>query len=345
MGHPIAIIGAGISGLACARALADAGHPVVIFEKSRGPGGRMSTRRTESGVAFDHGAQYFTARDPDFRAATSAWLATGAVAEWNPRITVIPPGSTPRFIPPLGKPGTPESRLVGVPGMNSPLKTLALGLDCRYGVQIASVNHTPTGLMLTDTAGTVHGPFAALVCSAPAPQTAALLASAAPDIARRAAAARMAPCWAVMAEFDAPLPVPFDAAFINQGPLGWIARDSSKPARTATETWVIHATHEWSAAHLEYDPAQAQSAILAEFTRLLTANVNATIPAPASATAHRWRYAIAAEPLGTPFLHSAQSPHPITACGDWCLGPRIEDAHASGLAAANHLIHSFQSAN
>lgn len=344
MGHPIAIIGAGISGLACARALADAGHSVVVFEKSRGPGGRMSTRRTESGAAFDHGAQYFTARSPDFCAATNAWLASGATSEWDPRISVIPPGSTPRFAPSVPTPRTPEARLVGVPGMNSPLKLLALGLDCRCSVQVASINHTPTGLILADTTGTIHGPFAALICSAPAPQTAALLATAAPDIAGRAAAARMAPCWAVMAEFDAPLPAPFDAAFINQGPLGWIARDSSKPARTATEAWIIHASHEWSAAHLEYHPAQAQSAILAEFTRLLAIELNTIIPAPKSASAHRWRYAIAAEPLGTPFLYSTQTPHPITACGDWCLGPRIEDAFASGLAAANHVIHSIQPA-
>ncbi|WP_230945853.1 FAD-dependent oxidoreductase [Burkholderia vietnamiensis] len=41
----VAIVGAGIAGLACARVLADAGHRVTVYEKSRGVGGRMSTRR------------------------------------------------------------------------------------------------------------------------------------------------------------------------------------------------------------------------------------------------------------------------------------------------------------
>ncbi len=56
----IAVIGAGLSGLACATALQEAGHRVAIFEKSVGVGGRMSTRRVDTvlgGTTFDHGAQ------------------------------------------------------------------------------------------------------------------------------------------------------------------------------------------------------------------------------------------------------------------------------------------------
>jgi predicted NAD/FAD-dependent oxidoreductase len=52
-----AVIGAGISGLICARTLAQHGWLVTVFEKGRGVGGRMAVRRTEAGLAFDHGAQ------------------------------------------------------------------------------------------------------------------------------------------------------------------------------------------------------------------------------------------------------------------------------------------------
>ncbi|MCU0764322.1 MAG: FAD-dependent oxidoreductase, partial [Hydrogenophaga sp.] len=55
----IAVIGGGMAGVVCARTLVQAGHRVTLLEKSRGFGGRMSTRRTEFG-SFDHGAQYFT---------------------------------------------------------------------------------------------------------------------------------------------------------------------------------------------------------------------------------------------------------------------------------------------
>ena len=68
---PVAIIGAGLAGLSCAQALVQAGYQVHVFDKSRGPSGRMSTRRAEDHAGpwqCDRGAQYFTARDATFRA-------------------------------------------------------------------------------------------------------------------------------------------------------------------------------------------------------------------------------------------------------------------------------------
>lgn len=71
----VAVVGAGIAGLTASRALRDHGLSVTVFEKSRGPSGRMSTRRVDGGrVQFDHGAQYFTARDPAFRRQVEGWV-------------------------------------------------------------------------------------------------------------------------------------------------------------------------------------------------------------------------------------------------------------------------------
>ena len=72
----VAVIGAGLSGLACARLLSEAGTRVRVFDKARGPGGRMATRR-QGDLRFDHGAQYFTVRDPSFRRALEQWQADG----------------------------------------------------------------------------------------------------------------------------------------------------------------------------------------------------------------------------------------------------------------------------
>ncbi|WP_396431657.1 FAD-dependent oxidoreductase, partial [Limnohabitans sp.] len=76
----IAIIGVGLAGVTSARTLRQAGHNVTLFEKSRGLGGRMSTRASAFG-SFDHGAQYFTVRDPRFELAIGT--APGVCKPWS----------------------------------------------------------------------------------------------------------------------------------------------------------------------------------------------------------------------------------------------------------------------
>ena len=84
----LAVVGAGIAGLACATKLQEAGLKVRLFEKSGGASGRMSTRRG-NGWQCDHGAQYFTARHPDFRAEVARWQRAGVAGLWTPKLQVF----------------------------------------------------------------------------------------------------------------------------------------------------------------------------------------------------------------------------------------------------------------
>ena len=84
----VAIVGAGVGGLAASRCLQDHGLDVTVFDKSRGVGGRLATRR-EEGVAFDHGAQYFTARDSRFTRYVRSWMQQGLVEPWMGRIVKL----------------------------------------------------------------------------------------------------------------------------------------------------------------------------------------------------------------------------------------------------------------
>ena len=99
----ICVVGAGMSGLTAARVLSHQGHDVVVVDKARGPGGRMSTRRIDD-LRFDHGAQYFTARDPHFSRHVTAWLNRGLVCAWDARIATI--GDRP--MPALEQPTMPQ---------------------------------------------------------------------------------------------------------------------------------------------------------------------------------------------------------------------------------------------
>jgi len=322
----VAVVGAGLAGLACAGRLRESGHAVTIFEKSRGPGGRASTRH-EGPLAFDHGAQYFTVRDPEFRRVVERWHALGVARRWRGEVAVLGDGESVCERDPV-------ERWVGVPGMSALGRQLAGGLEVAYETRVAEVRRDGDLWRLAADDGTEFGRFQAVVVSAPPPQTAALLERGAPAMAARAGAAPMAPCLAVMAAFERSLELPFAGAFVRGGsPLSWVACDSSKPGRSAdAETWVLHAGPGWSEAHLEDQPESVAAALLRAFGEALERRLDR----PAHLRAHRWRYALPLATLEERCLRDETGT--IAACGDWCGGPRIEGAVLSGLAAARALV-------
>lgn len=327
----VAIIGAGLSGLSCASRLSTLGFEVRVFDKGRGPGGRTSTRRTaiaDVEVGFDHGAQYFTVRDPELRDLVQEWEGLGVVSRWDGRVAV------------LGRDGKVDSysdktRFVGTPGMSAICKHLADSQDVRCGVRVDRVEASQSGAVLLDAHGDEPGEFDFVVVTAPPVQTAALLGQASPKLAARAASVEMKPCWAVMLALDSKLDVPYDGAFINEGPLSWIARTSSKPARTSEpERWVLHGSAPWSKAHLEESAEQVTALLLdAAFESM-------GVPgrAPVWASAHRWRYALADNPLDEGCLYDEATG--IGASGDWTHGNRVEGAILSGRAMARRIAEA-----
>jgi glycine/D-amino acid oxidase-like deaminating enzyme len=132
----VAVVGAGLAGLTAARILEEQGHDVVVVEKARGAGGRSATRRHEA-WQFDHGAQYFTARDPRFLQHVLAWQERGSIALWEGRIGVVEKGRVQAA-------AEQTRRFVGLPGMNAVCRDIAGELsDCRFQwrVQSAALEH------------------------------------------------------------------------------------------------------------------------------------------------------------------------------------------------------------
>jgi predicted NAD/FAD-dependent oxidoreductase len=176
--------------------------------------------------------------------------------------------------------------------------------------------------------------FDAVVVATPAPEARCLLQDVRlqPDATKALEAVRMLPCWAVLAAFDARVPTRFDGAFVSSSPLGWIARDRSKPQRSFAETWVLHAGTAWSAAHVDDRADAVGPFLLNAFADL----VRGPMPKPVSLTAQRWRYATADPPLARGVLGDRE--RRLAICGDWCLGNRIEDAWISGVEAAKLIV-------
>jgi predicted NAD/FAD-dependent oxidoreductase len=305
----IAVVGAGMAGLACARRLADAGLAPVVLDKGRGIGGRLATRRAGAGLQFDHGAQYVTARGEGFASVLRQMQAAGTAAPWAD--------------------GSGRARVVGTPGMTALARHVGRGLDVRQGAEVS-------GLRREDGAWTLQVGGEALrvdrvVVTAPAPQTAALL-GAGHRLADALAPVRLDPCLTLMAALDPGAARPFVTRADADDPLAWIADDSSKPGRGGAACWVAQAGPAWSAAHLELD----RDAIAALMLPMLCDRLGVAASAVTHAAAHRWRHAKVAVPLGRPFLRDASGT--LHAGGDWCLEARVEAAWLSGDAIARDIL-------
>jgi len=322
-GDAICVVGAGIAGLACARRLASRSARVVVLDKGRRPGGRASTRG-EGVLAYDHGAQYLTARDPRFLREVESWRRAGIAAEWAGRVGTLRAGSV--------VPSESDTRrFVGRPSMGAIARHLARGLDVRCGTRAVSIERAQCAWIVETEAGARLGPFAHVLVSAPPPQSAELLSSAAPHLAAALRAVRARPCWAVMAEFEAPLALALDGAFVHGSPLSWIAREASKPDRAPGERWVLHASADWSEEHLELDADAAAR----ELIRALSDALGIAAPAAKRVVAHRWRFATPDPALPEP--HLVDSDLGLGVCGDALGGPRVEGAWLSGTSLAEAL--------
>ena len=332
----VAVIGAGIAGAACARALTLAGHSVHVFDKSRGPGGRMATRRVEwvdrQGLActtrFDHGAVGITAHSAAFQAFVDEATRAGGLAAWAPKLAA---GSLPRE----------ESGplYVPVPDMPSLCRGLLGGVAATWSFAVDGLHKSALGWQVAAGGERHHAPFDALVLALPPAQAAPLLGPHRSDWARHASVAPMQPCWTLMGVADAPDPgLGWDLARPPEGPLACVLRNDARPGREPVPGqahWVVHARAGWSRQHLEQPTAWVQQHLQAALAAYLGRSVDWH-----HCTVHRWRYALPQpQPLTSAGSCWWDADQRLGVCGDFLGGCGVEGAWLSAQSlAAQSLI-------
>ena len=209
---------------------------------------------------------------------------------------------------------------------------LADALPVSVGTTIKHLQRQPDGWQLLSAEQRwLDERFDVVVLAVPAPQAATLLQARAPGLAEVARGATMRGSWAMMLRFSRPVELPFDAAFVNAGPLRWIARDSSKPGRSGLETWLLHASAEWSDEHIKEDAERVARPLLQAFSQLGG-------PEPQMWSAHRWLYADTEPALDNGCAWDAAEQ--LGLCGDWLNCGKVEGAWLSGRALARRVAHS-----
>ena len=309
---PMTVVGAGIAGLSCARALAASGSAVRVLDRGRRPGGRMSSRRLH-GRPVDLGASYLTAGNASpFAAVVADWVDRGLAHPWTDTFAVAGPDG-------LRRTTTGPLRYGAPGGLRSLVEDLATGLD-------VSSSHTVRQVAPGPAVDGVRVPGVALAM--PGPQAARLLD---PDsgAGSLAAAEEWRPVLAVVLGWSRRRwPADLHGAFVHDSPvLDWIADDGDRRG-DAAPVLVAHTTPELAASHLA-DPEGALPAAVSAVRSVLGITAD-----PEWTVVQRWSFAKPAAPREEPF----GLVEGIGLCGDgWHAPSKVESAWSSGAALGEAL--------
>ncbi|MDF0750248.1 FAD-dependent oxidoreductase [Marinobacter sp. 71-i] len=324
----IAIVGSGLAGLTAALLLREHDHSVTVFEKSRGPGGRMAAKRVPGGSA-DIGAQYFTVRNPAFSEFLRRHAGEGSFGSWSGRFGY-------QNTEGQWKPFPREERYVGIPRMTAITRGLSGALDIQAQTRIERLVRQDPEWTLLDTDGKSYGPFDAVIVTAPPAQARDLfsnsgLQSLADEL--EGPVGHVQPCWAVAAHFSQPLGQPYEAMRCQDPVLNWIANNSSKPGREGAsgEWWVLHADSEWSRENENTPAKQVEERMIEAFQRVTGISVE-----PDERVSHRWLYAksSATDQPGFRWFNDLR----VGLAGDWLSGGRVEGAFNSASSLVEHML-------
>ena len=318
----ILIIGAGMSGLTAARELQDKGHEVAVLDKGRGIGGRMATRRFAGG-RFDHGAQFFTTRSDEFKAATEKWTSDGVAHHWF--------DGTPTPDEPAKNDGHP--RYCGDSGMTGIGKHLSAGLDVKLGQEVETLTRE-NGVWTATTLNGDNFSGEELILTAPIPQALQLFDTSdckLPDVMRETLeAVTYEPCFAVLAQLNGPSAIDAPGLlYINGDPIWWIADNYQKGVSPVEGSVTIHSKGSWARDHYDDDQTEVGKTLIEASKAWLGRDVR-------EFQVRRWRYSKPENPLDIGIARDENCA--VTFAGDALMGAKIEGAFTSGLMAARKLM-------
>ncbi|WP_028666859.1 NAD(P)/FAD-dependent oxidoreductase [Runella zeae] len=315
------IIGAGMTGLTAANLLQRDGWQVTVLDKGRGVGGRLATRRLSSSRA-DHGAQYFTARTPEFQQHIADWQQAGIVKEWN-----LSSASTTDIT-------FQHPRYIGVEGMNSIAKYMAQNLSVLTNEKAITLTKSEAEWAVNTENGNIYTANH-IILTLPAPQALDLLAQSAialsPEHHLALTSIQYAPCIAVVASLHQKSLIPNPGVLkFDTGSIAWVA-DNFQKGITAHPSVTIHASADFSRQKLEEDLNTVGQELMHDLVQWIVPSNLQTMQV------HRWRYSLAEQRWAAPYLALDISDSLLIGGDAFGMG-NVEGAFQSGFRMAQFLF-------
>ena len=327
----IAIIGTGIAAATLVYRLRQScpGYNLHVFEKSRGIGGRMSTRRTAKG-SFDHGTPFFTARSKSFQQLLKLFQSSGQVDAWQPKVITLS-----KHAKPYNRDWF-ETHYVATPDMNSLCKALIADQNIHFNQTINRISGDPGHWTIHAAEGGEFGAFDWVISTAPAEQTQAIFAGTESTIGTTTESPSVPyqPSFAMMVSCAEDYVPAFDAARVKDSCIDWLFFGHHKPGRSERPSLVVHATGDYSAKHFDDNQDLITNELMIELAQLIDMEPDDKRD-DRTIQLHRWKYAKVIEPYGEEFWQSDLKG--LAACGDWCLGNEVEHAYTSADALTRAL--------
>ncbi|MEP1449150.1 MAG: NAD(P)-binding protein [Paraglaciecola sp.] len=327
----IAIVGAGITGSLLADFLDSENFNVSIFEKSRGCGGRASTKKTDFGQC-DMGATIVPVKTIEFAQYMQQLCNQGIASQWPQDIYITHQNS----------------------GVKTPLEILEsdrkyyvfnqkMNAACRHWVNNAQLHtnslvsqvryHHDKGWQLKINADWQSERFDKLVITAPWPQSQTIIEQSDVSLVLPTFSQTWTSCWSIALKLDQLVTSAVDLVYLKGHPIQTLVRDSSKPQRPEVmtaqqnEIWVAQLTNELS----DDLGSQAMNEAISIATKELCELFGLSKQSVTDTYAHYWRYArpsAGQNPLGMLSNHQ----HGIYVGGDWSFGASIESAYEGARA-------------
>ena len=320
----IAIIGAGISGLITANELKEIAN-ITIFEKARGVGGRMACRYKDE-FSFDFGAQFFTAKTPEFIAYLQKFIDLKIIENWQANFVEIDDNKIS-----YSRQWSKENKhFIASPKMNSLAKYLAKDLDIKLQTRISKINKKPKSLEIFDDKNNSCGEFDLVILTIPPKQACEILPKNFKyftDIQNK----EMLPCFALMLGLKNKPEINWDCAYLKNSKLSWIAFENSKPSRNSSNSLTILSRKSWAKDNINKDLEIVKNEMISEFEYASNCKLEDIL----YSDIHLWRYANIDKQKGLKFYYDSKNS--LAICSDWLIQGRVESAFLSAKSLIEEL--------